>query len=398
MHPIIASTQQHPVYQLKQHLAETDLSSMYHRVFSEAEIRGDHRLSMFGSNNYLSLARHPDVVAASCDATATLGSATTGSRLLNGTYELHADLDTAIAGLVGTESALSFPSGYQANVGTLAALLRRGNTAIVDEYVHASVLDGVKMSGATLRKFRHNDIDSLREVLRSTDDGAGTLIIVDSVYSMEGSLAPLADICQTARDFGAAVMVDEAHGIGVFGPGGSGWVQECGVADEVDVLMGSLSKAVASTGGFIAGKEDLIDVLRYTARALMFSTSSTPATAAAAGASIGIIGSAEGDGLRSDVLTQASYLRTSLAKAFGEEHADYAGREVTPITPFKIGDSLKAASISRSLIDAGTYVGAALYPAVPEDGAILRLCVTANTTSDEIDQLVDDLGGLVGAS
>lgn len=397
MHPIIASTRQHPVYQLKQQLAETDLSSMYHRVFSREEIRGSERLSMFGSNNYLGLAHHPDVIAASRAATEALGSATTGSRLLNGTYDLHADLDTSIARLVGTESALSFPSGYQANVGTIAALLRRGNTAVVDEYVHASVLDGVKMSGAQLKKFRHNDVDDLRETLRTTDDGAGTLIIVDSVYSMEGSLAPLADICQTARDFGAAVMVDEAHGIGVFGPGGSGWVAECGVADEVDVLMGSLSKAVASTGGFIAGSEELIDVLRYTARALMFSTSATPATAAAAGASIGIIGSDEGEGLRGDVIHQSTYLRTALSKAFGTEHADYAGREVTPITPFKIGDSLRAASISRSLIGAGTYVGAALYPAVPEDGAILRLCVTAGTTTDEIDKLVDDLGELVGA-
>lgn len=397
MHPIIACTQQHPVYQLKQQLAENGLSSMYHRVFSREEIRGAQRLAMFGSNNYLALAHHPDVIDAACEATRTLGSATTGSRLLNGTYELHSELDSSVASLVGAESALTFPSGYQANVGTLAALLRHGNTAVVDEYVHASVLDGVKLSGAQLAKFRHNDTDHLRQVLRDVDDGAGTLIIADSVYSMEGSLAPLGDICQSARDFGAAVMVDEAHGIGVFGPGGSGWVRECGVEDQIDVLMGSLSKAVASTGGFIAGSEELIDVLRYTARAQMFSTSSTPSTVAAAGASIGIIDSEEGDSLRRDVLAQSSYLRTAIVKAFPEQHGLLAHREVTPITPLKIGDSLKAAAISRSLLESGTYVGAAVYPAVPADGAILRLCVTSNTTTNEIDQLVERLGELGAA-
>lgn len=398
MHPLLDTVRKHPVYQLKQHLAETSLASMYHREFTLDEIRGDARVSMFGSNNYLSLAGHPAMVAAAIDATETYGTATTGSRLLNGTYELHTELDRSVADLVGTESALTFPSGYQANVGTIAALLRYGDTAVVDEYAHASILDGVKLSGADLIKFRHNDTDHLAELLREQDAGDTTLVIVDSVYSMEGSVAPLADICQIAHDQGAAVMVDEAHGVGVFGPNGSGWVRECGVQDGVDVLMGSLSKALASTGGFIAGSEDLIDMLRYTARALMFSTSSTPATVAAAIRSVRIAGSDEGTALRDDVLRQSGYLRRSIADAFPDQHDHMTDRKVTPITPFKIGDSLRAASISQDLLKEGVYVGAALYPAVPPDQALLRLCVTAQTTDREIDRLIGLLSELVPAT
>lgn len=395
MHPLIESTLDHPVYRLKEELAESSLASMYHRVFRESELSGENRLSMFGSNNYLGLATDETVVDAARDATARFGSATTGSRLLNGTYELHADLDAAIAELVHTESALSFPSGYQANVGTLSALLRPGDTAVVDEYVHASVLDGVKMSRANLAKYDHNDVDHLRRVLAEVDDGARTLVIVDSIYSMEGSRAPLATICEIAREAGAALMVDEAHGIGVFGPQGAGWVRECGVTDEADVLMGSLSKAIASTGGFIAGRDELIDVLRYTARSLMFSTSSTPANAAAALASIGVIRSESGDARRERVLENARYLRTLIESDFPEQYGFLAGRDVTPITPFHIGDSLAAADISRSLLGEGIYVGAAVYPAVPADGAILRLCLTADTETAEIDRLVEVLGALV---
>ncbi len=269
---------------------------------------------LLGSNSYIGLSTHPDVVAAAVEATNEFGTGTTGSRLLNGTYRLHVALEQQIAAWLGHEEALVFTTGYQTNVGTIQALLGDDCLAVVDSLAHASIRDGVRLSRAVEAKFEHNDAESLAATLRSH---AGTryhriLVIVDSLYSMEGSTAPLERIIDACKDAGALLMVDEAHGIGVFGPTGGGLTQRNEVAKDVDILMGSLSKAIGGLGGFITASRDFIDEIRLSARSFWFSTSATPGAMAAAATAIDIIRSDEGSRRRRRLERNSRSCATSL--------------------------------------------------------------------------------------
>jgi 8-amino-7-oxononanoate synthase len=328
---------------------------------------------MLGSNNYLGLTADPRVREAAAEALDRYGTGLTGSRLLNGTLDLHLQLEHELAEWMGTEEAIVFTTGHQANVGTLGTILGPGDTVIADSADHASILDGCLLSRAKLRPFRHNRLDKLEKMLeRAADDGGGVLVVVDGVFSMEGDIAPLPRIVELVKQYGARLMVDEAHGAGVLGARGAGASELFGVEADVDLRMGTFSKSLASCGGFLAGPHEVIDFLRISSRAFLFTASGVPAAVGAALAALRIIRSPEGPELFARVLDNARYLREGL-RALGYRVVDAP----TPVVPVVVGDDWKAVLLWRALYDAGVYVNVAIHPAVPPGGALLRTSVMA---------------------
>src|SRR5947207_413209 len=306
------------------------------------EMEGAERV-MLGSNNYLGLTGDPRVKEAARSALEEYGTALTGSRLLNGTIPLHQELEREIADWMGTEDALVFTTGYQANVGALSTLLVPGDTVIVDAGDHASIMDGVAMSHARIRPFRHNRLKRLEELLeRAAGDGGGVLVVVDGVYSMEGDVCDLQTLVPLAKRYGARVMVDEAHGVGVLGDHGRGACEALGVEDDVDLRMGTFSKSLASCGGFLAGSHEVIDFLRVQSRSFLFTAAAVPPAIGAALAAVRICNSDEGPELFAKLLDNARYLHAGL-KELGyetvEPHALADGSQIlTPVLPVVIGD------------------------------------------------------------
>ena len=311
---------------------EADLLPYFRTLQSPAapvvEMEGAERI-MLGSNNYLGLTADPRVMAGARDALERYGTGLTGSRLLNGTLELHLELEREIAEWMGTEDALVFTTGHQANVGTLGTILSPGDTVVADSGDHASILDGCLLSRAKLRPFRHNRLDKLeRSLERAAEDGGGVLVVVDGVFSMEGDVAPLPQICDLCEQHGARLMVDEAHGAGVLGARGAGTAELFGVEDRVDLRMGTFSKSLASCGGFIAGAHEVIDFLRIQSRAFLFTAAAVPAAVGAALAALRVVRSDDGPPLFAQVLENAAYLNRGPARPRlpGRRAAAGAGR------------------------------------------------------------------------
>jgi 8-amino-7-oxononanoate synthase len=399
----------------------------FHVVSSPAravvEMEGADRI-MLGSNNYLGLTDDPRVIAGAEQALRSYGTGLTGSRLLNGTTPLHLELERELAEWMGTADALVFTTGHQANVGTLGTILAPTDTVIVDSGDHASILDGCVLSRAKLRPFRHNRLEKLEKMLtRAAQEPGGVLVVVDGVFSMEGDLAPLREICALCARYGARLMVDEAHGVGVLGRRGAGCAELLGVEQQVDLRMGTFSKSLASCGGFIAGPSEVIEYLRISSRPFLFTASGVPAALGAALAALRVLRSAEGKELFARVLQNAWQLRdglhelgfavvdpqllmaadpgdgnptdgrTAAAPAPGSGHGPFtnapgvrldpsgAATIVTPIIPVLVGDDWKAGALWRALYDAGVFVNTAVHPAVPPGGALLRTSVMA--THDE---------------
>jgi 8-amino-7-oxononanoate synthase len=359
---------------------EADLLPYFRRIDSVSapvvEVEGVERV-MLGSNNYLGLTGDERVMQGARDALERYGTGLTGSRFMNGTIELHLDLERELAEWMGTEDAIVFTTGHQANVGTL------GDTVVVDSGDHASILDGALLSRAKLRPFRHNRLDKLERTLeRATNDGGGILVVVDGVFSMEGDIAPLPQIVELCERFGARLMVDEAHAVGVLGDRGAGTCELLGVEDRVDLRMGTFSKSLASCGGFIAGPAEVVEYLRISSRPFMFTAAAVPAAVGAALAATRICRSGEGPSLFARVLDNARYLHAGLRELglHVVEPAALPGGErvVTPIVPVLVGDDWKAVLLWRALYDAGVYVNVALHPAVPPGGALLRTSVMAS--------------------
>lgn len=359
-------------------------------------MEGAERIQL-GSNNYLGLTSDPRVLQAAHDAIDRYGSGLTGSRLLNGTTPMHLELEEEIADWMGTESAIVFTTGAQANTGTLGTILDASDTVIADSGDHASILDGCLLSKAKLRPFRHNKLDKLEKQLqRAQTDGGGVLVVVDGVFSMEGDIAPLPQIADLCERYGARLMVDEAHGAGVLGARGAGTSELLGVEDRVDLRMGTFSKSFASCGGFIAGSEEVIDYLRISSRSFLFTASAVPAAVGAAQAALRIVRSDEGPQLFRAVLDNARYLRDGL-EALGYavvQPQEIGGGEtiVTPIVSIAVGDDWKAALLWRALFDGGIFVNTALHPAVPPSGAALRTSVMATHTTEHLDQALEIFG------
>ncbi len=341
---------------------------------------GDRRLIMIGSNNYLGLTVHPKVRQAAMDAIETYGTSCTGSRFLNGTLELHLELERRLAKWVGKDAALVFSTGYQVNVGTISSLVGRNDYVITDKEDHASIIDGCRLSYGTMRRFKHNDMAALERVLDGLPDDAGKLVVVDGVFSMGGEIAPLPDIIEVCQKYEARLMVDDAHSVGVLGQG-RGTSAHLGVTDDVDLIMGTFSKSFASLGGFIAGSSDVIDYVQHTARSLIFSASIPPANAATALASLEVM---QAEPERVQRLNDIGAFMRSRYSALGFD----IGHSQTPIIPIIIHDYEKTLRFWKALFDAGVYTNPVIPPAVPPNMSLLRTSYMATHTDEQLEQVL----------
>jgi 8-amino-7-oxononanoate synthase len=357
------------------------------------EMEGKQRV-MLGSNNYLGLTGDERVKQGALDALNRYGTGLTGSRFLNGTIDLHLELEGELAEWLGTEAALVFTTGHQANIGALGTILAPGDTVIADSGDHASILDGCILSRAKLRAFRHNRVDRLERTLEKAQaDGGGILVVVDGVFSMEGDVAPLPEIAELCARFGARLMVDEAHALGVLGARGAGASELLGVEDRVDLRMATFSKSLASCGGVIAGPADVIEFLRIQSRPFIFTASGVPAAVGAALAAVRICRSDEGRGLFAKVLDNARYLHTGLHdlgfRVIEPTRLADGTVVVTPVVPVLVGDDWKAAFLWKALYEAGVFVNTAIHPAVPPGGALLRTSVMATHDHATLDRALE---------
>jgi len=389
---------------------EADLNPYFRLLTSQAgpvvEMEGRETI-MLGSNNYLGLTGDERVKRAAHQALDAFGTGVTGSRLLNGTTPIHVELEEQLAAWMNTEDAIVFSTGYQSNLGCLQAILGPNDTVICDSGDHASILDGCKLSGAKLRPFRHNQTDKLEKMLqRAANDGGGMLVVVDGVYSMEGDLPDLPRIVELSKQYGARIMVDEAHGVGVLGERGAGATELFGLEDEVDLRMGTFSKSLASCGGFIAGKAEVIEYLRITSRAFIFSASGVPAAVGAALEAVKICRS-EGAPLFKRLLDNADYLRHGLEdlglRVVQPGTLPDGSVATTPVVPVVVGDDWKAILLWKALFDNGVYCNVAIHPAVPPAGALLRTSLMATHEKEHLDkalgiigEVIKDFDGLTG--
>jgi 8-amino-7-oxononanoate synthase len=349
---------------------------------------------MLGSNNYLGLTGDERVKQGARDALERYGTGLTGSRFLNGTIGLHVELERELAEWFGTEDAIVFTTGHQANLGALGTILGPGDTVVADSGDHASILDGILLSQAKLRAFRHNRLDLLEKRLAAAQrDGGGILVVVDGVYSMEGDLAPLPQIADLCQRYGARLMVDEAHALGVLGARGAGASELLGVEDRVDLRMGTFSKSLASCGGVIAGSADVIEYLRIASRPFIFTASAVPAAVGATLAAVRIARSEEGRELFAKVLANAAYLRAGLID-LGFEATELSQlpdgtRVATPVVPLLVGEDWKAVFLWKALYDAGVFVNVAVHPAVSPGAALLRTSVMATHDEATLDRALE---------
>jgi 8-amino-7-oxononanoate synthase len=346
---------------------------------TEAVFRG-HRLIMCGSNNYLGLTTHPKVRQAAMEAIQRYGTSCTGSRFLNGTLEMHEQLEHELARWVGKEAALVFSTGMQVNLGTISALVGRGDVVILDKEDHASILDGAKLSWGETKRFAHNDMADLERVLAKTPEDKGKLVIVDGLFSMGGDIAPLPEIAPLCKKYGARLMVDDAHAMGVLGAG-RGTAAHFDMTDQVDLIMSTFSKSFASLGGFIAGDEPIVHFVKHHARALIFSASIPPANAAAALAALQVM---KDEPERIARLTEiATYMRRGF-----QQLGFNTGNSVTPVIPIIIGDTMQTVISWRLLFDAGVFVNPVLSPGVPEGSELLRTSYMATHTDDQLNRVL----------
>jgi 8-amino-7-oxononanoate synthase len=340
------------------------------------------RVIMLGSNNYLGLTSDPRLKEAAIKAIEKYGSGCSGSRFLNGTLDLHIKLEEKLASFVKKEAALVFSTGFQTNLGIISALVGRNDYIIGDKQNHASIVDACRLSFGKLLKFKHNDMEDLERILESIPEDKGKLIVVDGVFSMEGDIANLPEIVKLAKKYGARVMVDDAHGLGVMGEHGRGTAEYFGLEDEVDIIMGTFSKSLASLGGYVASKEDVIHYIKHNSRPFIFSASIPPANAAAAMEAINIL---ESEPERIKKLWENAEFMKEGFKAMGLS----VGGTKTPIVPIIVGDDYKAFKMTMELLDAGVYVNPAVSPAVEKGCALLRTSYTPTHTKEQLEFALD---------
>ena len=349
---------------------------------------GQRELLNFSSNDYLGLANHSALKETAVEAINKFGAGAGAARLISGSQSPHHELENALATFKGTESALAFSSGYAAALGTIPALVRAGDVVVVDKLVHASLLDAAKLSGGKLRVCKHNDLTDLARILEwAAEQGGRTLVVAESVYSMDGDLAPLLNLVELKDKHGAWLMLDEAHATGLYGEGRRGVAEEFGVADRVEVQMGTLGKALGAAGGYICGSNKLVDLLRHRARSFVFSTAPMPAQAAAARAGIDVVQSAEGEERRTRLWSLVDELKNGLiARGWKLPVVQSA------ILPLMVGAEAEAVALSERLLEAGVFVPAIRYPTVARGEARLRLTVNAEHSSNDINNLLEILG------
>jgi 8-amino-7-oxononanoate synthase len=338
------------------------------------------RLIMCGSNNYLGLTTHPEVKQFASDALSRYGTSCTGSRFLNGTLSMHEELERQLAEWVGKESALIFSTGMQTNLGTISALISRGDYVILDKDDHASIVDGARLGYGKIERYRHNDMDHLERVLQSLPDDAGKIIVVDGLFSMEGDLADLPEIVNLAKKYAARIMVDDAHGMGMIGRG-HGTAAEFGLTDEVDLIMSTFSKSFASIGGFVAGDDEVIHYVKHNARSLIFSASMPPSCTAAALAALKVI---RNEPERVQRVIQIGEKMRAGYKKLGFD----TGKSVTPVIPIIIGDDMKTFMTWKLLFENGVFVNPVISPAVSSGHQLLRTSYMATHTDKQLDEVL----------
>ncbi len=374
-------------YRIPQMFMEQGIYPFYHPIETgqdtEVILRGKKTL-MFGSNSYLGLTQHPEIIEAGKKALDKYGTGASGSRLMNGNLDLHEELESQLAEYVGKEAATVFSTGFQSNLGSIAALAGRNDYILLDEKNHASIIEGTRLSFAKVIKYKHNDMEDLEKKLQSLDQDRIILIVMDGIFSMEGDIAPLDKITDLADKYNASVYVDDAHSLGVLGNNGAGTADHFGVTDKVDIIMGTFSKSLASLGGFVAGSKDAINFLKHNARALLFSASIPPASAATVLKALEII---KKEPERIDQLWE----NTNYAKKILVENGFDIGESTTPIIPIHVGDDIKTYQLATLMLQDGVYVNPVVHPAVEKGKAILRYSLMATHTKAQIDRSIDSL-------
>ncbi len=340
------------------------------------------KVLMFGSNSYMGLTNHPKVIEAAIEATKKYGTGMAGSPFLNGTLDIHKKLEERLADYVGKEDCMLFSTGFGVNLGVVSTLTGREDYIILDEQDHASIIEGRRLSFSNYLKYRHNDMSSLETQLKKCDPDKVKLIVTDGVFSMEGDVANLPEIIRLAKQYNASVMVDEAHGIGVFGEGGRGTCNHFGVTDDVDLIMGTFSKSFASLGGFIATDKVITNYLRHHSRAYIFTASITPAATAAANAALDIIIS---EPERQKHLWEITNYALENFRAIGCE----IGNTSTPIIPLFIRDDYKTFHVTRDLLDEGVFVNPVVTPAVAPQDTLIRYSLMATHTKEQVTRSIE---------
>ena len=374
-------------YTLHKEMRERALYPYYREISSAQDpivtICGQ-KVVMLGSNNYLGLTNHPHVKEASAAALARYGTGCAGSRLLNGTLEIHNELEARIARFMQAPAVLTFSTGYQVNVGVLSSLLGRQDVAILDAMDHASIIDGVRLGFGRSVKYKHNDMEDLESKLSNVPDEKGKLIVVDGVFSMEGDLANLPAIVDLKNRYGARLLVDDAHGLGVFGDHGRGSPEHFGLEHEVDLGMGTFSKSLATGGGFIAAESEVVDYIRHHARTGIFSAAMPPSAAAAVIAAIDII-EAEPE-RRKQLWESTRYMKKEL-DGMGFE----TGESDSPVIPIVVGEDITSFAMSMRLLEEGVFVNPVISPAVPPGQAMIRTSYMATHERDHLDRALEGL-------
>lgn len=374
-------------YTLTRELRANDLYSYFRSISSPQDpvvtIDGE-KIIMLGSNNYLGLTNHPEVKTAAAEAVAKYGTGCAGSRLLNGTLDIHVELEEAIADFMKADAVLTFSTGYQVNLGVISCLLGRHDTAFLDSLNHASIIDGARLSFGKSFKFKHNDMDDLEGKLKRADESKGRMIIVDGVFSMEGDLCDLPGLVKLKNRYNTRLMVDDAHGLGVFGDNGRGTAEHFGLEDEVDLTMGTFSKSLATVGGFIAGPQQVIEYIRHHARSQIFSAATPPPMAAAVIAALKVL--KREPERRKQLWENTEYMKRELQNLGFD-----TGDSDSPVIPILIGDELATFAMAKRLQQEGVFANAIVPPAVPPAQAMIRTSYMATHTREHLDMALTAL-------
>ncbi len=375
-------------YKLVDEIKGMDIYPYFHALESRQDIEvimeGKRRI-MLGSNNYLGLTACPEVIEAGIKAFEKFGSGCSGSRFLNGTLTMHMELEAELAKCLNKEAVTTFSTGFQSNLGIISALVGRNDYVICDKENHASIYDGCKLSWGKMLRYDHSDMEGLRKCLEKVPETAGALIVTDGVFSMGGDIAKLPEIVALAKEYGARVMVDDAHGLGVIGEGGRGTASYFGLEDEVDIYMGTFSKSLASLGGYMAGSARVVEYVRHNSRPFIFSASITPASCATALEALHQLQK------RPELVTRlqeiAGYVRNGLDKRGIDRRP--CDNDITPIVPIRTFDFVNTLTSGKLLYEAGVYVNPVLPPAVPQDDCLLRTSYMATHTNEILDEAMD---------
>jgi 8-amino-7-oxononanoate synthase len=374
-------------YDAPQRAMEAGIYPYFREISSDQDtevIIDGKKVLMFGSNSYLGLTNHPAVKAAAIAAINKYGTGCAGSRFLNGTLDIHIQLEEKLASLVGKDGALCYSTGFQVNLGIVSILAGRNDYVILDELDHASIIEGSRLSFSKVLKFAHNDMDALECKLKVCEPDRIKLIVVDGIFSMEGDIINLPEVVRLADKYNASIMVDDAHSLGVLGKNGSGTASHFGLTDKIDLIMGTFSKSFASLGGFIAGDKEVINFIKHNSRSLIFSASMTPASAATVLAAIDIM---ENEPERIRHLWEISEYALKAFKALGFE----TGKSESPIIPLFIRDDIKALQLTQMLLADGIFVNPVVSPAVPKEDCLIRYSLMATHTREQVDISVEKI-------